>query len=315
MILNIKGRTGSLLTAGRIGSPLAAVIAAVVAICGSFLSQPAAAEQVQQIVPWQIGLQPANTLVAQHIHEFANLTFWVVGLITLFVLALLIIVMVKFNAKANPVPSKVSHNTTIEVVWTIVPVLILVIIAVPSLRLLYEELEIPPADVTIKAIGRSSWAWSYEYEDVLDAKKEPVLVDSIILDDNARTDPKTQPRLLAVDNNLVVPVGKVVHMLVTAEPISVIHSFAVPSFGVKVDAMPGRLNETWFKAENTGMYYGQCSELCGKGHAYMPIAVQVVTEAQYKTWTEAAKTDLDGAYKKLADAVKADEQKVNVAAR
>jgi cytochrome c oxidase subunit 2 len=290
------------------------------ALCVSLAQPSMAAEAVStpQITPWQISLQPANTLVMEHIRTFADLTFWVVGLITLFVLALLIYVMVRFNAKANPVPSKVAHNTLIEVIWTIVPVLILVVIAVPSLRLLYEELEIPPADMTIKAIGKASWAWSYEYADVLDKSKAPVTIDSISLttaDSDARTDKTTQPRLFAVDNNLVVPVGKTIKMLVTAEPISVIHSFAVPSFGIKVDAMPGRLNETWFKAQRTGMYYGECSELCGQGHAFMPIAVQVVTEEQFKSWSEAAKTDLDKAYKVLAETIDADQRKVAVASK
>jgi cytochrome c oxidase subunit 2 len=292
----------------------------VMAGAGILLSGPALAEMVAtpQIVPWQIGLQPAATGVMEHIRSFADLTFWIVGLITLFVLVLLVYVMVRFNAKANPVPSKVAHNTTIEIIWTIVPVLILVIIAVPSLRLLYEELEVPPADMTIKAIGKASWSWSYEYSDVLDAKKEPVTVDSISLttaDADSRTNKETQPRLLSVDNNFVVPVGKTIKVLVTAEPISVIHSFAVPSFGIKVDAMPGRLNETWFKADRPGMYYGECSELCGQGHAFMPIAVQVVTEEQFKAWSEAAKTDIDKAYKTLAQAIDTDANKVSVAAK
>jgi cytochrome c oxidase subunit 2 len=287
---------------------------------GGLAGGPAAAEMVAtpQIVPWQIGLQPANTLVMEHIRTFADLTFWIVGLITLFVLALLIYVMVRFNAKANPVPSKVAHNTTIEIAWTIIPVIILVILAVPSLRLLYEELEIPPADMTIKAIGKASWSWSYEYSDLLDTQKAPITVDSISLttaDSDSRTNKETQPRLLSVDNNFVVPVGKTIKMLVTAEPVSVIHSFAVPSFGIKVDAMPGRLNETWFKADRTGMYYGECSELCGQGHAFMPIAVQVVTEEQFKAWSDAAKTDLDKAYKVLASAIDTDERKLAVASK
>jgi len=330
VILKRKARKGSTKTeAGvvraamtRLPATLAVAIfvaigaAATVLAFGALAISPAEAAMVgtPQIVPWQIGLQPSNTEVMDDIRTFANLTFWIVGIITLFVLALLIYVMVRFNAKANPVPSKVAHNTLIEVMWTIVPVLILVVIAVPSLRLLYKELEVPPADMTLKAIGKASWAWSYEYSDVLDAKKEPILVDSTILDDSARN-PDTQPRLLSVDNNLVVPVGKVIKVLVTAEPISVIHSFAVPSFGIKVDAMPGRLNETWFKAERTGMYYGQCSELCGQGHAFMPIAVQVVTEEQFKAWSEAAKTDMDKAYKLLASKIDADERKVAVAAK
>ncbi|MDR3372337.1 MAG: cytochrome c oxidase subunit II [Ancalomicrobiaceae bacterium] len=285
-----------------------AVMAAVVA---AVLPTAAAAEQ---IVPWQIGLQPANSVVMRDIHTFANLTFWIVGLIVLFVMGLLLYVMVKFNAKTNPVPSKVSHNTTIEVLWTVVPILILVIIAVPSLRLLYEELEIPPSDVTVKAIG-SNWKWTYEYSDLLDAHKDPVSFASNVLEDKNRKDPVKQPRLLSADYNLVVPVGKVVHVLVTADAVSNIHSFAVPAFGIKVDAMPGRLNETWFKADNTGMYYGQCSELCGQNHAYMPIAVQVVTEAQYKAWSEAAKVNLDDAYKTLAAAVDTEQAGPKLAAR
>lgn len=321
MILNRMSRFGSLKTPVSGRPALLGLCLAIFAMLGAVTSMPAmAAEAIAtpQIHPWQITLQPANTLVMEHIRSFADLTFWIVGFITLFVLALLIYVMVRFNAKANPVPSKVAHNTTIEVLWTIVPVLILVVIAIPSLRLLYEELEVPPADMTIKAIGKASWSWSYEYADVLDGKKQPVSIDSISLttaDSDSRTDKATQPRLLAVDNNLVVPVGKTIKVLVTAEPISVIHSFAVPSFGIKVDAMPGRLNETWFKAERTGMYYGECSELCGQGHAFMPIAVQVVSDDQFKAWSEAAKTDLDKAYKVLAEAIDHDQRKVAVASK
>ncbi len=329
MILTAKARMGSIKpsTAKRratmaLGTGLMAcgLAFAALAITVATAITPAAAEMIAtpQIVPWQVGLQPANTVVMQHIREFADLTFWVVGLITLFVLALLIYVMVRFNAKANPVPSKVAHNTLIEVAWTIIPVLILVVIAVPSLRLLYEELEIPPADMTIKAIGKASWSWSYEYSDILDKSQAPITVDSISLttaDSDSRTDPNTQPRLLSVDNNFVVPVGKTIKVLVTAEPISVIHSFAVPSFGIKVDAMPGRLNETWFRADRTGMYYGECSELCGQGHAFMPIAVQVVTDEQFKSWSDMAKTDMDKAYKILAQKIDADDKKFAVAAK
>jgi cytochrome c oxidase subunit 2 len=326
VILERKARSGRTKTLSRLRVALepgfvAAIALVIVLSVGVLASGTAnAAEMIAtpQIEPWQVWLQPANTLVMEHIRSFADLTMWIVGFITLFVLALLVYVMVRFNAKANPVPSKVSHNTMIEVAWTIIPVLILVVIAVPSLRLLYEELVVPPADMTIKAIGKASWSWSYEYADVLDGSKNPVTVDSLSLttaDSDSRTNKETQPRLLSVDNNLVVPVGKTIKMLVTAEPISVIHSFAVPSFGIKVDAMPGRLNETWFKAERTGMYYGECSELCGQGHAFMPIAVQVVTEDQYKAWSEAAKSDLDKAYKTLQAAIDTDEHKVAVASK
>ena len=184
-------------------------------------------------------------------------------------LALLITVVVKFNAKANPVPSRTTHNTLIEVAWTLIPVLILVGIAVPSFRLLFEELDVPKADLTIKATGKQ-WYWSYAYPD--NGKFE---FDSLMAQDK-------QPRLLGVDNEMVVPVNKVVRVQTTGA--DVIHSFSVPAFGIKIDAIPGRLNETWFKATKVGMYYGQCSQLCGKDHAFMPIAVRVVSDQEFAAW-------------------------------
>ena len=193
-------------------------------------------------------------------------------------LALLVIVIVRFNAKANPTPSRTTHNTLLEVMWTLVPVIILVAIAVPSFKLLFLELTIPPADVTVKATGKQ-WYWSYAYPD---AKFE---FDSLMLKDNERK--PDQPRLLAVDNALVVPVNKVVRVQVIGS--DVIHAFAVPSFGIKIDAVPGRLNETWFKATREGIYYGQCSELCGRDHAYMPIEVHVVSDQDYTAWLDQAK--------------------------
>jgi cytochrome c oxidase subunit 2 len=183
-------------------------------------------------------------------------------------------VVVKFNARANPVPSRTTHNTLIEVAWTLVPVLILVGISVPSFRLLFLELDVPKADLTIKATGKQ-WYWSYAYPD--NGKFE---FDSLMAQDK-------QPRLLGVDNEMVVPVNKVIRVQTTGA--DVIHAFAVPAFGVKIDAIPGRLNETWFKATKTGMYYGQCSELCGKDHAFMPIAVRVVSDQEFASWVEAAK--------------------------
>jgi cytochrome c oxidase subunit 2 len=262
--------------------------------------------------PWQMGLQPAATDIHQEIRWFESFTLMIVTVITLFVLALLVYVMVKFNSKANPVPSKTSHNTMIEVAWTVVPVMILVIIAIPSFRLLYRQLEIPPADMTVKATGYQ-WYWGYEYPDLKDAKGNPVSFDSVMIADDARTDPIKQPRMLAVDNNLVVPVGKIVRVQVTAA--DVIHALAVPSFGIKVDGYPGRLNQTWFKANVTGIFYGQCSELCGKDHAAMPIAVQVVTQDQYNAWSAAAAKSLTEAQKVLAAMIEADEKKTAVAAR
>ena len=198
-------------------------------------------------------------------------------MITLFVLALLLIVVVKFNANANPVPSRTTHNTMIEVAWTLIPVLILVSIAVPSFRLLFQELDVPKPDLTVKVTGKQ-WYWSYAYPD--NGKFE---FDSLLAQDK-------QPRLLGVDNELVVPVNKVVRVEVTGS--DVIHSFAVPAFGIKIDAIPGRLNETWFKATKTGMFYGQCSELCGKDHAFMPIAVRVVSDQEFATWVEPRRRSL-----------------------
>ena len=224
--------------------------------------------------PWEITLQEAATPVMENIISFHNLLLVIITVITLFVLALLVIVVVKFNAKANPVPSRTTHNTLIEVAWTLIPVLILVAIAVPSFRLLFQQLDIPKADLTVKATGKQ-WYWSYAYPD--HGKFE---FDSLMAADK-------QPRLLGVDNEMVVPVNKVIRVQTTGA--DVIHAFAVPSFGIKIDSIPGRLNETWFKATKVGVYYGQCSELCGKDHAFMPIAVRVVNDQEFASWVEAAK--------------------------
>jgi cytochrome c oxidase subunit II len=229
--------------------------------------------------PWKFGLQEAATPVMENIAWFHTFLFWLITVITLFVLALLVIVIVKYNAKANPVPSKTTHNTLIEVAWTIIPVLILVGIAVPSFRLLFFQLDLPKADLTIKATGKQ-WFWTYTYPD-----NGPFEFDSIMLQDNERK--PGQPRLLAVNNEVVVPINKVVRVQTTAA--DVIHAFAVPAFGIKIDAIPGRLNETWFKATKEGIYYGQCSELCGKDHAFMPIQVRVVSEQAFTAWIEDAK--------------------------
>jgi cytochrome c oxidase subunit 2 len=228
--------------------------------------------------PWQLGLQQGATPVMDNIIWFHDFLLWVITAITVFVLALLVIVAVKFNAKSNPVPSRTTHNTLIEVIWTVVPVLILVTIAVPSFRLLFYQLNTPQADVTVKATGKQ-WFWSYSYPD---SKFE---FDSLMV--QTKDLKPGQPRLLAVDNEIVVPVNKVVRILTTGS--DVIHSFAVPAFGIKIDAVPGRINETWFKAEREGMYYGQCSELCGKDHAFMPIAVRVVNDTEYTAWLDQAK--------------------------
>ena len=248
------------------------VLAAVAAGGGAALAG------VGQPSPWQLGLQGSASPIMDSINWFHDLVMVIITAITLFVLVLLVIVIVKFNARANPVPTKTTHNTVLEVAWTLVPVLILVVIAIPSFRLLFYQQTIPPADVTVKAIGKQ-WFWSYNYPD--HGKFE---FDSLLVRDNLKPD---QPRLLAADNPMVVPVNKVVRLQATAS--DVIHAWTVPSFGVKIDAVPGRLNEVWFRATREGVYYGQCSELCGKDHAFMPIAVRVVTEEQFATWMAAFK--------------------------
>lgn len=255
-----------------------------------------------QPVPAGIGMQPAATEVAEHIHAFKNLTLWIIVPITLFVLALLIYVGVKFNANANKTPSKIAHHTGLEIAWTVIPILILAVLAVPSFRLLYEEAVIPKSDMTLKVVGHA-WYWNYEYPD-----HGGIQVDALMLEDADRTDPVNQPRLLSTDNYLIVPVGKTIRVEVTAA--DVIHSWYVPSFGVQMYAIPGRLNETWFRAEKVGKYYGQCNMICGSRHAYMPIAIHVVTDEQFAAWTEAAKTSVPQANKLLQAMIETDKNKV-----
>nr|WP_307019645.1 cytochrome c oxidase subunit II [Ancylobacter polymorphus] len=235
--------------------------------------------------PWQINLQGAASPVMESMHSFHFFLLVIIVAVVLLVLALLVVVMVKFNEKANPVPSRTTHHTMIEVVWTVVPVLILVAIAIPSFRLLFHQLDLPQADLTVKVTGHQ-WYWSYEYPD-----NGAFSFDSLMVPE-AELKPG-QPRLLAVDNDVVVPVNKIVRIQVTAA--DVIHSFALPSFGVKIDALPGRLNESWFQATKEGIYYGQCSELCGKDHAFMPIAIRVVSEQEFAAWVEKAKQEFAAA--------------------
>ena len=254
---------------------MAALAAAIMLVCAG---SSFALAGIGQPSPWQFGFQQSVTPVMDNVAWFHDFLLWIITAITAFVLVLLVIVIVRFNAAANPVPSKTTHNTLLEVVWTLVPVIILVAIAVPSFKLLFLQQTIPQADITVKATGKQ-WYWSYSYPD---SKFE---FDSIMLQDKDRK--PDQPRLLAVDNDMVVPVNKVVRVQVIGA--DVIHAFAVPSFGIKIDAVPGRLNETWFKATREGIYYGQCSELCGKDHAYMPIAVRVVNERDFAAWVEESK--------------------------
>lgn len=234
-------------------------------------------------VPYGTGFQRAVTPIAHDIHWLDNMLLWVIGLITLFVTVLLVIVAVRFNKKANPTPARFTHHALLEVVWTAIPVVILVIVAIPSLRLLFNQLDIPQADVTIKATG-NQWYWSYEYPD------EGVSFDAFMLarDELAAKGYSPDEYLLAADSRVVVPVGKVVHVLVTGA--DVLHAWTVPSFGVKTDAVPGRMNENWFRADEVGVYFGQCSELCGKDHSFMPIVVEVKSEADYAAWLAQTKT-------------------------
>lgn len=223
---------------------------------------------------WQMGLQKPETPIMDQIVAFHTGLLWLISGIAGFVLVLMIIVIVRFNAKANPTPSKTTHNTLIEVAWTGIPVVILVLMAIPSFKLLYAEDVVPKADLTFKATGHQ-WYWSYQYPDQGNFGFDAVLVEDKDLKPG-------QPRLLTPDNSVVVPVNKVVKVIVTAD--DVIHSWAVPSFGVKIDAVPGRLNQTWFKAERTGTFYGQCSELCGDRHGFMPIKVEVVSQQDFDAW-------------------------------
>ena len=251
--------------------------------CGSALaSQPA---------PWQMGLQEAATPLMEQIDGFHDLLVIVCIVISLFVLALLGYVMYRFNERANPVPSRTTHNTMLEILWTVIPVIILVVIAVPSFRLLYYSDVVPESDMTIKATG-NQWYWTYEYPDHGGFEFD----SNIIPEEDLK---EGDPRLLAVDNRIVVPVDTVVRLQVTAS--DVLHAWAMPAFGVKIDAVPGRLNETWFgPVAREGVYYGQCSELCGAKHGFMPIAVEVVSKDRFDSWITKAKQEFAGTVTRLA---------------
>jgi cytochrome c oxidase subunit II len=252
--------------------------------------------------PWQFGLQQSATPVMDDIIWFHDFLLYIITAIAGFVLLLLLVVMVRFNARSHPVPSRTTHNTLLEVAWTTIPIVILLVIAVPSFKLLFFQLIPPPAELTVKATGHQ-WYWSYSYPDSGGFEFDSYIVQQKDLKQD-------QPRLLTVDNEMVVPINKNVHVLTTGA--DVIHSFAVPSFGIKIDAIPGRINETWFKATREGVYHGQCSELCGTakveedspvhGHAFMPITVRVVSEQAFAAWVEETK-------KKYADT---DPARVNV---
>jgi cytochrome c oxidase subunit II len=255
------------------------------AVCIAF-ALPALAGSGQPS-PGQIGFQEAVTPVAEDIHWVHDYVNVIIFAVTAFVMLLLLYVMWRFSEKRNPTPSRTTHNTMIEVLWTVLPVLILVAIAIPSFRLLYKQYTFPPPGLTIKATAHA-WNWTHEFPD------QGITVDSVMLQDNERAEvvksgiPAWQvPRNLAVDNDILVPVGKVVHVLVTST--DVIHNWTIPSFGSKVDAVPGRVTATWFQANKEGIYFGQCSELCGKDHAFMPITVRVVKEQVFNDWAAALK--------------------------
>jgi len=246
--------------------------AAILVLCA-----PAYAKDGQP-TPWQVGFQPAASPIMEQITSFHAYVTIIVTVITLFVVGLLGYVMARFNEKRNPEPSRTTHNTALEIAWTVVPVLILVAIAIPSFRLLFAQYDFPKADLTITATG-SQWYWTYEYPD------HGITFDSIMVPE---ADLKEgQPRLLTVDREVVVPVNK--NVIVGIKSNDVIHDWALPSFGIKLDAVPGRLQTTWFRAEREGIFYGQCSELCGRNHAFMPIAVRVVSEADFADWLAKAK--------------------------
>jgi cytochrome c oxidase subunit 2 len=255
------------------------LILSVAAACAGLAAGtlPALAQMPHE---WQLNLQPPATPVMERLYDFHTLLVWIISAISIFVLGLLLYAIVRFRESRNPVPSRTTHHTLVEVVWTVVPVLILVVIAIPSLRILYYSDHVETADMTLKAIGHQ-WYWSYEYPDhgnfTFDALRKP--------DEELASG---EPRLLATDLNVVLPVDTNIRLLITAD--DVLHAWAVPSFGVKRDAVPGRINETWVRIEREGVYYGQCSELCGRDHAFMPIAVEAVSKEKFQQWVSEAQS-------------------------
>ena len=273
-----------------------ALVTSVVVSVTEVLANP----QTGQPAEWQLGFQRAVTPVMESINTLHNCVLILITLISLFILALLIFVAVRFNAKSNPNPSQVTHNTVIEVLWTAVPILILVVMAIPSFKLLYLQDTFPEhVDLNIKATAYQ-WFWTYEYPD------EGFEFDAFKLEAE-EAEEVGEPYLLAVDTKVVVPVGKVVRVQVTSA--DVIHAWAVPALGVKMDAYPGRLNELWFQVTEPGVYYGQCSELCGQGHAFMPIAVEAMLEAEYEVWLNEAREE----YARIGENIRVADSNLSVA--
>ncbi len=252
------------------------------------LTLPATAALAQVVgapKPWEIAMQPGYSPVKQEIIWLHNLVLVIITLITLFVGVLLVWVIYRYNAKRNPVPGRVSHNTVLEIAWTVIPILILVVMGIPSLKLVYFEDRTHDADLTVKATGHQ-WYWEYTYPD----KGNLDFSSYIVPDDQLKPG---QPRLLSVDNELVVPVGKNIRVLTTSP--DVIHSFFIPALGVQRYAIPGRTIETWFRADKPGTYYGECNQICGTNHSRMPIVVRAVSEQDFATWLDQAKTKFSDA--------------------
>ena len=246
-----------------------------------FVAGAALAAHAGQPEPWGTGFQPSASTTMEKISSLNDLLLIIISAVVVFVLGLLLYVMWRFSESRNPVPSKTSHNTLLEVLWTGIPVIILVVIAVPSFKLLYYADRVEDAEVTIKAIGRQ-WYWSYEYPDHGNFTFDAYMVPDEDLEEG-------QPRLLATDNVVVLPVDTNIRILVTAS--DVLHNFAMPSMGLKLDGVPGKINETWVRITKEGSYYGQCSELCGTGHSYMPIEIKAVSREAYDAWVEKAKVE------------------------
>ena len=260
---------GNLAKLGALGAGVAGALGAA----GSALAQ--------QPTDWEVDFQTALSPSMERIVDFNLMVTIIIVIITAFVFGLMAWIVIRYNKKRNPVPSKTTHNTLLEVVWTVVPVIILLIIAVPSFRLLYYTDRVEEADMTLKAIGHQ-WYWSYEYPDHGD-----FTFDALMLEDDELEE--GQPRLLATDEAVVLPVGAKIRLLTTAD--DVIHSWAIPAFGVKMDSVPGRVNETWFQINREGMYYGQCSELCGTLHGFMPIMIEAVSQEEFDAWVEFAREE------------------------
>jgi cytochrome c oxidase subunit 2 len=287
--------------AGQLGLGRCAALAGMLAVGLTLLTDPALAAETGKPEPWQMGLQAPASPVMEQVQAFHNLLLVIITAIVIFVLGLLLFVCFRFNEKANPTPSKTTHNTLIEIVWTAVPVIILVVIAIPSFKLLYYEDVVVDSDMTIKAIGRQ-WYWSYEYPD-----HGGFQFDSFMIPDDQIDPSKGQIRQLSTDTQVVLPVDTNVRILVTAS--DVLHSFALPAFGIKIDAIPGQLNETWVRVNEPGTYYGQCSELCGVGHADMPIMVKAVPKDEFNDWIETKQAEFgidQPDERKLAKAAKAE---------